>query len=172
MSDKEAIETEDEARKVKRQVESYDTLGITQSARGRVVLLFGGLYALSIVLSFFDIIALGDLMWSLIIYVPILIFVYKGHKWAMIALMILWVIEKVYTAYLTVENQSGSVWGSIIWLIIGISVIAKALKVENARQEAVPPTATASATIGNYCKECGTKLDNDSKFCASCGTPQ
>lgn len=172
MVDKETIKTEDGAKELKRQVENYDTLGITQSARGQVVLVFGGLYALSIVLSFFGIIALGDLMWSLIIYIPILFFVYKGHKWAMIALMILWIIEKVYTAYLTVENQSGSVWGSIIWLIIGISVIAKALKVENARQKTMPPAATATATIGNYCKECGTKLSNDSKFCASCGTPQ
>jgi hypothetical protein len=172
MADKEKTKTDDEAEELKRQVENYDTLGITQSARGQVVLVFGGLYALSIVLSFVGIIALSDLMWSLIIYIPILIFVYKGHNWAMIALMILWVIEKVYTAYLTVENESGSVWGSIIWLIIGISVIAKALKVENARKKTIPSGVTASVTIGNYCKECGIKLDHDSKFCASCGTPQ
>ncbi|MFZ2038623.1 MAG: zinc ribbon domain-containing protein [Minisyncoccia bacterium] len=172
MADKEKIKTEDEIEELKRQVENYYTLGITQSARGQVILVFGSLYILSIILSFFDIVSLSDLMWSLIIYIPILIFVYKGHKWAMITLMILWVIEKVYTAYLTVENQSGSVWGSIFWLIIGISVIVKALKVENTRQKIIPSAVTAPTTIGNYCKECGTKLSNDSKYCANCGTPQ
>ncbi len=172
MSDKEKNKTVDETKELKRQVENYYTMGITQSARGQVVLLFGGLYALSVILSFFGIIALGDLMWSLIIYIPILIFVYKGHKLAMITLMILWVIEKVYTAYLTVENQSGGIWGSIIWLIIGISVIAKALKVENERQKTIPMAATAPITLGSYCKECGTKFDAGSKFCANCGTAQ
>ncbi len=172
MSDKEKIITEDETKELKRQVENYNTLSITQSARGQVVLVFGGLYILSIILSFFDIIPLTDLIWSLIIYIPILTFVYKGHKWAMIALMILWVIEKFYTAYLTVENQSGSVMGSIIWLIIGISVITKALKVENERQKTIPMTTTAPMTLGSYCMECGTKLGADSKFCANCGTAQ
>ena len=169
---KEKIKSEEEAKELKRQVDEYDSLGISQSARGQVVLVFAGLYALSILLSFFGLIALGDLMWSLIIYIPILIFVYKGHRWAMIGLMILWTIEKMYTAYLTVENRGGSVMGSIIWLIIGLSVIYRALKIENERRKVKPANQTIDVATGNFCSQCGTSLAAQSKFCASCGSPQ
>ncbi len=168
MRTKDEIKTEEEAREIKNQVENYHTLGITKSSRGQVALVFGGLYLLSFILSLFGIIELSDLFWSLIIYIPVLIFVYKGHRWAMVTLMILWTIEKVYTAYLTVENQAGSVWGSIIWLIIGLGVIYKALKVENERRSLSPASATHDT--GSFCKECGTKQENGSRFCAKCGT--
>lgn len=172
-TDKEKSNNENEAIELKRQVDKYYSLPITQSARGQVVLVFAGLYALSIILSFFSLIELSDVLWSLIIYIPILIFVYKGHRWSMITLMILWTIEKMYTAYLTIENQGGSVMGSIIWLIIGLSVIYRALKIENERRKQVPVLEGVSVeTEGNYCSQCGTKSGMNAKFCASCGSAQ
>lgn len=163
---KEQIKAEKEAEEHKRQVDQYHTLGITASARGQVVLVFSGLLLLSVVLSLFGIYAtLGDILISLIFYIPILFFVYKGHRWAMVVLMILWVIEKGYTAYLAIEN-GGSVVGSIIWLGIGLSIIYKALKVENDRIKTTPVVLHEESI---FCTKCGTKQELGTKFCANCG---
>lgn len=151
---------------LKNQLENYHTLGITKSSRGQVVLVFGALLLLSLILSQFGFISISDWLISLILYIPLLIFVYKGHRWAMIGLMILWTIEKLYSAYLSIE-MGGSLIGSVIWLVIGLSIINKALNVEDARRKLVP--ASQAGDKVSYCKECGTKQEKESKFCSNCG---
>lgn len=157
---------------LKEQVEDYNTLKITQSYRGVSVLIVGALLLLGFVLSYFGAYtSMSDMFLSLIIYVPVLFFVYKGHRWAIISLFVLWTIEKIYTLYLAAES-GGFVFGSIIWWLIVAPYIYKALLVENARRKSIqnPATVTANVVEGVYCTQCGTKADNEGKFCTKCGT--
>lgn len=170
--DKDKNKTKEEGDKIEfgKQVENYDTLNIFQSSRGQVVLVFAGLLLLTFILSFFEIANLTDLLWSLVVYIPILFFVYEGHRWAMISLMVLWVIEKGYTAYTAIES-GGSVIGSLIWLFIGLSVIYKALKVENERKKINININKKDGSVSNgrFCTHCGKAIEIDSKFCIHCG---
>ncbi len=157
---------------LKEQIGSYDTLKITQSYRGVSVLIVSALWLLGFLLAFFgEYSSMSDMFLSLVIYLPILFFVYKGHRWAIVSLLILYTIEKIYTLYLSVE-MGGFVLGSIIWWLIVTPYIYKALLVENARRKETqnPVDLTASVTEGVYCTKCGTRAKSDGKFCIKCGT--
>src|SRR6185436_1876455 len=79
------------------QVANYSTLGWGKSYRKQVVGIMIFFLAMSLLLSLTGLYAsLSDFLLSLIIYVPVLIFIYKGHPWAIITLMILWTLEKGY----------------------------------------------------------------------------
>ena len=153
---------------LKEQVENYDTLKITQSYRGVSVLIVSALWLLGLLLAFFgEYSSMGDMFLSLVIYVPLLFFVYKGHKWAIVSLLALYTLEKAYTLYLSVET-GGFVLSSIIWWLIVAPYIYKALLVENARSKGVQ---TEPAVVGGvYCTKCGTRAEGDGKFCTKCGT--
>lgn len=157
---------------LKEQVEGYNTLKITQSYRGVSVLIVSALWLLGLVIAFFgEYSSVSDMFLSLFIYVPILFFVYKGHRWAIVSLLVLYTIEKIYTLYLSAE-MGGFVLGSIIWWLIITPYIYKALLVENARRKGVenPTTVAADIVEGVYCTKCGTKAESDGKFCTKCGT--
>ncbi len=162
MDNKKEVEEKED----KKQLEEYSSLNIFQSRRGQVVLVFSGLYLLTFILSLFGLFELSDTLWSLIVYIPILIFVYKGHRWAMILLMILWIFEKSYTAYLAIENGN-SIVGSILWLIFGISIIYKALIIENKRKKTLKSIESSNTP---FCHNCGAKQETNTNFCFSCGT--
>lgn len=157
---------------LKEQVEGYNTLKITQSYRGVSVLVVGALLLLGFVFAYFGVYAsMSDMFLSLVIYIPVLFFVYKGHRWAIISLFILWTIEKIYTLYLAAES-GGFILGSIIWWFIVAPYIYKALLVENARRKGIqnPAIVTTDVVEGVYCTKCGTKAESDGKFCTKCGT--
>jgi uncharacterized membrane protein len=120
------------------QVRNYSSLEITKSARGQCVLFFATLNIFTLLLTYFiDIsgITFRDVILEiLIIFVPLLIFVYKGHRWAIIGIMAVWTIEKIYTFYLLATN-GGSPLMSIFYLILGLGVCARALQVENAHRK-------------------------------------
>ncbi len=152
---------------LKEQVENYNTLKITQSYRGISVLIVGALLLLSLVLAFFGLFSsVSDIILSLVLYVPILFFVYKGHRWAIVSLLVLWTLEKAYTLYLSVDMGSTPI-SSIIWWLIVAPYIYKALVVENAR---IKNKQNPSVEVeGIYCTKCGTRQAKDSKFCTKCG---
>ena len=85
---------------LKNQVDSYRTLKITQSYRGISALLLVASMMLTGLLAKFGVIAYEDFYINLFVYLPIAFFVYKGHRWAIIAIMILWTYEKGYQVYL------------------------------------------------------------------------
>jgi len=116
------------------QINNYEVLGITKSFKGIVVLIFCGISLISVALSFFGLLLLSDVIISLIIYLAVLIFVYKGHRWAMVVLMVIWTLDKVYTMYLSVQLGFSPV-NSIIWWLIVTPYIYKAIKVENMRRK-------------------------------------
>jgi len=154
---------------LREQVEEYKTLKLTQSYRGISILLLSALLLLGFILSYFgQYTSMEDMFLSLIIYIPIFIFVYKGHRWAIIALLILWTIEKGYTLYLATES-GGFILSSVIWWLIVTPYIYKALLVENARLKITSDPSTDTETDGVYCTECGNKATTDAKFCTKCG---
>ena len=109
----------------KNQVEGYKNLKITQSYRGIAALLILGSMILTVVLAKFGAISY-DAVYSSIIYVPLAYFIYKGHKWALITVMILWTFEKGYQIY-----QGGiSPIVPIIWWSIFMFYFYNAFKVE------------------------------------------
>jgi ribosomal protein L40E len=155
------------AEELKEQIENYNTLKITQSYRGVAVLIVSALLLLSLVLGYFGVYAsFQDIILGLFIYIPVLFFVYKGHRWAIITLLALWTLEKAYTIYLSVQS-SGSPIGSIIWWLIVAPYIYKALKVENERRKI--KDSSNMKLDGVYCTNCGTRQGKSAKFCTKCG---
>jgi len=153
---------------LKNQIENYRTLKITKSYRGISVLIISVLIGLSLILSFVGIYAdFSTIFWGIVIYLPIAFFVYKGHRWAIIALMALWTFEKIYSVYGVVQSGSGSVVIPMIWWFIVMPYFWKALRVENERKKLVP------VIIGNveliFCHKCGTQIEVNSRFCHKCG---
>lgn len=155
------------AEELKEQIENYKTLKMSQSYRGLVVLLISALLLLSLILGFFNITPLSDVVLSLIVYIPILIFVYKGHRWAIVTLGILWTVEKAYTLYLSVQT-GGSPIGSIIWWFIVTPYIYKAYIVANEYRKI--KKGNAFVFNGVFCTKCGSGQDIDARFCSKCGS--
>lgn len=153
---------------LKNQVENYKTLKITESYRGISVLIISALLGLSLVLSFAGIYAdPTTIFWGIIIYLPIIFFVYKGHRWAIVALMVLWTFEKVYSLYEVGQSGSGSGVMPIIWWLIVMPYFWKTLKVENERRKLLP---AVSGDVGSvFCHKCGAQNETDAKFCLKCG---
>ena len=150
------------------QVANYDTLTITKSARGEATLLVMFSVGLTIVLGLFNVIPLADAIGSAIIYLPLAFFIYRGHRWAMIGVMILWTLDK----FLQI-SQSQSAGGIIIWWLIFMPVYYKAYQVEQARKEKLKPAfvAVSNNEVQNirYCRFCGKQVNLSAKFCSSCG---
>lgn len=125
---------------LKKQVDEYENLKITQSSRGQSLLAVAFSSVLTILLvifldfdssSFFDaflLLALG-------------FFMFKGHRWAMIASMIIWTFEKGYSLF-TGTNP----FMAILWWSIYMHIFLDAFRVETIR-------AKARKAVGLYNKK-------------------
>ena|GEM_PF-1242689 len=154
------------------QVGNYNKLKITESYRGISVLIISALLGFSFLISAFGLYSdLGSMLWSLVIYAPVLFFVFKGHRWAIVALMVLWTFEKFFQIYQIGESGNGSVITPLFWWLIIMPYFWKALRVENAKRKI--PNVSRMAQGGDalvYCHECGTQLPPSAAFCSKCGT--
>lgn len=117
---------------LKKQVENYKNLKITESYRGISALLILGSMILTVILAKLNVIDY-DAVYGSIIYLPVAFFIYKGHRWAIIAMMILWTFEKGYQLYASAGQTSPIV--PIIWWSIFMFYFYNALKVEFARRK-------------------------------------
>lgn len=122
---------------LKTQVEGYNELKITQSYRGIAALLILGSMVLTVLLAKFGVISY-DSVYSAIIYVPLAFFVWKGHRWALIAMMILWTFEKGLQVYDSASLGSSPIV-PIIWWAIFMGYFVNAFKVELARRKIAVP---------------------------------
>lgn len=116
---------------LKKQVENYNTLKLTESYRGIAALLVLGSMILTVLLAKFGVIDYSA-VYSPIIYLPIAFFIYKGQKWAMITIMILWTLEKGYQLYI---SGGSSPIVTIIWWFLFMVYFYNAFKVELARRK-------------------------------------
>lgn len=131
---------------LKYQIDNYHTLPMSKSYRGVVVIVMTILLGLTAVLSLFNIfVSTSEMIASLIIYIPILVLVYKGHRWATITLFILWTAEKVGTVFLSIQNNLSPI-SSIIWWFALTPFIFIAIKIETERRKA-PSANVASPNV-------------------------
>jgi len=150
---------------LKNQIENYDKLKITESYRGISVLL--GLFSIVLTLIMMSLgLADSSALFDLIALAVVLFFVYKGHKWAIIALMIIWTVEKAVQVY-SISQNGGSPVVAIIWWFIFMPYFWKALKVEIARKKTIGSPAVQGKK--SFCNECGTPVNVGAKFCVKCG---
>ncbi len=119
------------------QVANHDTLTITKSSRGIAVLTIIGLLALGIAIVVgFNVfgsdlpISFSDIFGSLIIYLPLLYFVYKGHLWAVVVLGLFYTADKLYTAFIVSPTHFNI--GALFFWIIGVGPLWVAFRVEQA----------------------------------------
>ena len=65
---------------LKNQIDNYSTLKITESYRGISVLIYAVILVISLALGYFGIYTdLETILWGMVLYLPILFFVYKGR---------------------------------------------------------------------------------------------
>ncbi len=131
---------------LQKQVEEYETLKITQSARGisLLFLLFSVVVTTGFVLFLnWDSSAFLDAFLFLILG----FFIYKGHRWAMIGAMLLWTFEKFSMFgefYLTTVS---SILFSLLWWAIYMHAFYLAFKIEGLRAKAKKEPVNANKTI-------------------------
>ncbi len=119
-----------------KQVREYKDLDIWHSVRkiSALLLLFvAAITICGIFFNWFDSSAWADVVVALIIA----FFVYRGHRWAMIAAMLFWTFEKlyfVYTNYSTSTTLQTSPIVQIIWWTVFMHVFYEAFKVEQLRR--------------------------------------
>ena len=122
----------DEA-ELKNQVDNYQTLKITRSYRKCAVLIVSAFLGFSLLLSLFSSVGgttTGVIM-DIVIYLPVLFFVYKGHRWAIVLLMAMWTLSAGYQYY----KGGGNDIPVIIWWFILMPFFWKVLRVENERRK-------------------------------------
>lgn len=116
---------------LKNQIDNYNTLKINKSYRGISALFLLTSLGFTILISFLGYYPLEDVLFNLIIYFPILFFIYKGHRWAIILLMVLWTLDKGYQII-----QLGNILPLLWWAIV-FPFFYKALRVENERRKLI-----------------------------------
>ena len=115
---------------LKNQVENYRDLGIIKSYRGQSVLIVSASMVLGLLIGFQgDFVDITTVILGSILYVPIIFFVYKGHRWAIVALMILFAIDKGFLIY-----EVGGLGSGLITSYLIMGCFWKCLQVENERR--------------------------------------
>ncbi|MGC2173097.1 MAG: hypothetical protein WA555_15965 [Candidatus Sulfotelmatobacter sp.] len=125
---------------LQRQVREYDSLGMIKSARG----LSAVLLALSAIVTIIFVCVGWIDAWSLsdaVLFVGLGVFVYRGHRWAMVCVMVFWTLEKAYGFYAKPEYAVMSV----IWWTVYMQAFYMAYRVENAKRAAPKSLTERSA---------------------------
>lgn len=126
-------------------VATYQTKNPLKSARGIAALCFLFSVAISTALVLTGSTQAGGLT-DVVVFLVLALFTYLGHRWAMLAGMAWWTLEKVYAVYTGMQapNPSGSLLiTSVIWWCIYMHAFWFAFKVEQERRN---PTATVVAS--------------------------
>lgn len=115
-----------EAQELQEQENKYSELKITESYRGRAFLVVLTLCLISIVYGLVLIVPSAYITGLLV--ASLSIFIYKGFRWAMLLVMIIWTIEKAI-AFLS------SPWLSISLWVLVMGPLFKAWKLEGIRRQ-------------------------------------
>ncbi len=121
---------------LKRQVEQYDTLTFFQSMRGISVALLS--FATATTLLFMALGA-GGVDPTAFIDVGLMaicaLFIWLGHRWAMIAAMVLWTLEKAAMMVDGLGGNPGSVVTQPIWWAVYLHAFYFAFRIEQERRK-------------------------------------
>lgn len=119
-----------------RQVEQYATLPFLRSARGGAALCLFLSAALTTILVAFDQLAPAGLVGA-IIAVALAVFVYMGHRWAHLAAMAFWTLEKFSFLLPDIETRASPVT-QVGWWCIFMHAFYLSYRVELERRKANP----------------------------------
>ena len=131
------------------QVEKYSTLGWFEAARKLSVLclLFStAITALFILFKIADAAAYFDALTFLVLAA----FIYRGHRWAMIAAMALWTFEKIAAAipgWSSLPPNGGSIVVSFFWWTAYMHAFYLAYRVEQLKRK--PPDLDSGNMVGS-----------------------
>jgi len=152
------------------QVKDYDSLSITKSKRGQAVLAISFFVCLTLIFAFFDVVPMLDALVAVIVYGILSIFIYKGHRWAMVSTMFMWTLDK---GYQMIQLEGKVIIGVFFWWLFLMSLLYSSILIENSRRKNVNKknSKDVQKKIFNeqYCSECGNKISKSSKFCKYCG---
>jgi hypothetical protein len=128
------------------QVTKYSELSIARSYRGQVVIFFLFIFVISLGVSFLspEVLAPQEVIYSFLIYAVLVSFGYRGHRWALIALLIFWAVDKLVTIYFVAAIKPGSTVPSIFFLVIGSVAIFRALRVAIERKRRISQSPQAA----------------------------
>lgn len=164
---------------LKNQVDNYNSLKIAESYRGIAVLIYSVLLVFSLLLSFFGLFSdTTSIIFAIIFYIPILFFVYKGHRWAIVILIVMWTYEKGYQLYEIGKSGKGGGIILIFWWLFFMPYFWRALKVENERRKSqrirvdICVQENQKEEVNDhkeFCSNCGKKVSQLKYFCRYCG---
>lgn len=164
-----------------RQVNEYDTLSITQSVRGRTVLFMGGVFIISLILGIFGILVKPlDVVIEAVIYIPILLFIFYGHRWASVVLMVLWTIDKIYmliTATDYIKPNIGLLLSTFAFWAYVINLSLKNIEIENLRIKNKEFLEEGNSFVYEkdlvnpkdyFCSSCNIHYSSENEVCPQC----
>lgn len=162
---------------LKNQIENYNHLGMLKSYRkiSSILVLWLIISAIaSLYLGFFEAPLL--ILPVLIFYILLFYFVYKGHRWSIIVLMMIFTVEIIFkeiNGFIALDKVK---FFPIVWWFIVVPVLFKALKVENERKKKIQNTNANNNTKPQitkikiiFCQKCGKKNINEANYCKKCG---
>lgn len=123
-----------------KQIHEYKTLKFTQSARGISAILL----LISVAATALFVLLLGMTPYAFLdagAFLVLAFFIAKGHRWAMIAAMVLWTFEKGISLYgqlqPTSDGSSGASFlvSTVIWWTLYMHAFYLAFRVEQARRK-------------------------------------
>lgn len=116
-------------REIEHQVENYHNLGFLKSARGIAAWLLIFYVFITAIDTFQGGRSINDLILYLVIYIPLAILIYKGKRWAIVATIFIWTVDRLY-----IFIQTNNLLGLVLWFLILTSLI-QAGNVENSRHK-------------------------------------
>lgn len=153
------------------QVRDYENLSITKSKKGQAVLAIGFFVCLTLIFAFFDIVPMFDALAATIVYGVLSIFIYKGHRWAMVSAMLMWTLDK---GYQIIQMEGKGAIGVFFWWLFLMSLLYQAITVENDRIKSKNKTRGYEFNKNDsrktfFCSGCGKELSTEVNFCKFCG---
>ncbi len=124
------------------QVKGYKTLPFFETRRGLAASLVAAIIVFSTVAAFvgWTQFASGeDALWSLLIFVPVIFFIGKGYRWAILLFALVWTAEKIIQIYIPLSHGDNPSGLPLLWWFIVMPFLYKALTVENVRRRRENP---------------------------------
>lgn len=122
---------------IEKQVVSYDTMKVWQSARGISMLLSAFSVAMTVLLGGYMGLSGGTIITEALIWGILGFAMFRGQQWAFVAGMILWTFEKGALLFAgTAIGRTPIV--QIIWWVVYMSAFMLGFRVEKARKAKAP----------------------------------
>lgn len=155
------------------QIDNYHTLKWTKSYRKISAVLIWVSVIITVLFAMFTDLATGSMAAAvLLVYLPISIFVYRGYRWALWSIIVIWTIDKFY---MLSQSPSGGII-QLIWWAIYMSAFVGAIQIENTKARLNKSAQVELAPITNnvnkikFCSKCGEKATKGGQqFCTKCG---